>query len=64
MTNLMSDHFAELAKDYELVRLTDTEPVLEIKRYLDGNSFKGIDVGCGSGRYTCLLLSPTLPSQV
>ena len=54
---LMKEHFADLARSYEEVRLTDLEPVIAIRNFLKRGSgpATGIDVGCGSGRYTRLL---------
>jgi len=51
----MKNHFAEIAPSYEDVRLTDTEPVLFIMPFLRDGPLKGIDLGCGDGRYTRLL---------
>lgn len=48
-------HFAEIAPYYEDVRLTDVEPVRFIMSFLCDGPLKGIDVGCGNGRYTRLL---------
>ena len=52
---IMKNHFAEIAASYEDVRLTDMEPVRSIMPFLCNGPLKGIDVGCGNGRYTRLL---------
>lgn len=52
---LMKNHFAEIAPSYEDVRLTDMAPVRSITSFLCDGPLKGIDVGCGNGRYTRLL---------
>lgn len=49
-------HFSEIASRYENLRTTDSEPVLFIRRKLQGLSkIEAADVGCGVGRY-CLKL--------
>jgi len=52
----LENHFAELAPTYDEVRLTDIAPVFSIRRRLNNRRVKGIDVGCGNGRYTRLLV--------
>ena len=53
----MEEHFSRLAKVYAEVRITDPAPVLFIRDTLDGMApIKGADIGCGSGRYSMLLL--------
>jgi len=57
----MKNHFAELSKYYDDVRLTDIEPVISISNFLKSGSAKGIDAGCGNGRYTRLLMNHLAP---
>lgn len=52
---IMTNHFAELAPEYSQVRLTDSDPVLSVREFLKKGPLKGIDIGCGDGRYTRLL---------
>ena len=59
--DIMEGHYADIASSYDDLRSTDVEPIFEIRRYLEG-PLKGIDVGCGSGRYTDLLLRHLGPS--
>ena len=53
----MDDHFSKVAADYNGLRYTDMEPIEFLKQKLTGlNYTKGIDIGCGAGRYSLLLL--------
>lgn len=52
----MGKHFAEVAPVYDDIRFTDVEPILTIESIVGQRPIKVIDVGCGSGRYTTLLL--------
>ena len=53
----MDDHFTEIATDYNDLRYTDMEPIKFLREKLTGlNYTRGVDVGCGSGRYSLLLL--------
>jgi SAM-dependent methyltransferase len=49
-------HFAQIAGVYEAVRTTDVEPVLDLVMALPAGALRGLEVGCGTGRYTELLL--------
>jgi SAM-dependent methyltransferase len=50
-----SDHFERVAIAYESLRTTDEAPVLRIGQFLPGRPVTGLDIGCGTGRYTRLL---------
>src|SRR6267154_792025 len=49
------DHFERVAVVYESLRTTDEAPVRVIGRLLPGRPVTGLDIGCGTGRYTRLL---------
>jgi SAM-dependent methyltransferase len=51
----LSNHFAQVAATYEALRTTDEEPVRRIRQLLPDRPVSGIDVGCGTGRYSRLL---------
>lgn len=52
----MHEHFTEVASSYNIVRTTDLDPVLHIKKTTGHmKSPKALDIGCGSGRYDLLL---------
>jgi len=49
-------HFSRIAKRYRNLRTTDLEPITIVVRELKNLArIKGIDVGCGTGRYDLLL---------
>jgi SAM-dependent methyltransferase len=50
-----SDHFAQVAAAYESLRTTDEAPVWRIRELLPDRPVVGLDVGCGTGRYSRLL---------
>ena len=50
-----SDHFERVAPVYESLRTTDEEPVRTIRQLLPNRPVTGVDVGCGTGRYSKLL---------
>jgi SAM-dependent methyltransferase len=49
------DHFERVAVVYESLRTTDEAPVRAIGQQLPGRPVTGLDIGCGTGRYTRLL---------
>src|SRR5947207_15884220 len=49
------DHFERVAVVYESLRTTDEAPVRTISQFLPGRPVTGLDIGCGTGRYTRLL---------
>jgi ubiquinone/menaquinone biosynthesis C-methylase UbiE len=52
-----SDHFRVIAPQYHYLRMTNVEPIDSIVRKLQSMSFiHAADIGCGTGRYTSLLL--------
>ena len=51
----MGDHFERVAAVYESLRTTDEAPVRAIGQFLPGRPVTGLDVGCGTGRYSRLL---------
>jgi SAM-dependent methyltransferase len=48
-------HFERVAARYESLRTTDEAPVRTIGQLLPGRPVTGLDIGCGTGRYTRLL---------
>ena len=48
-------HFERVAAVYESLRTTDEVPVRAIGQLLSGHPVTGLDIGCGTGRYTRLL---------
>ncbi len=58
----MQQHFSTIAERYRELRTTDPAPVESIRKGLSyERPLQGLDVGCGTGRYTELLHS-RLPS--
>ncbi len=50
-----NDHFKQVASVYESLRTTDEAPVRWLRRLLPEQPISGVDVGCGTGRYSKLL---------
>jgi ubiquinone/menaquinone biosynthesis C-methylase UbiE len=48
-------HFERVAAIYESLRTTDEAPVRTISQLQPGRPVTGLDIGCGTGRYTRLL---------
>ena len=51
----VGEHFERVAVVYESLRTTDEAPVRAIGQLLPGRPVTGLDIGCGTGRYTRLL---------
>jgi SAM-dependent methyltransferase len=51
----VSDHFERVASVYESLRTTDEAPVRRIAQLLPDRPITGLDIGCGTGRYSRLL---------
>src|SRR5438552_15960805 len=51
----LGGHFERVAAVYESLRTTDEAPVRTIGQLLPGRPVTGLDIGCGTGRYTRLL---------
>ena len=51
----VGDHFERVAAVYESLRTTDEAPVRRICQLLPDRPVTGLDIGCGTGRYSRLL---------
>ena len=51
----VGEHFERVAAVYESLRTTDEAPVRRIRQLLPDRPVTGLDIGCGTGRYTRLL---------
>jgi SAM-dependent methyltransferase len=51
----VGDHFERVAAVYESLRTTDEAPVRRIGQLLPDRPLAGLDIGCGTGRYSRLL---------
>src|SRR5467141_2753085 len=52
----VGDHFERVAGVYESLRTTDEAPVRRIRQFLPYRPVTGRDIGCGTGRYSRLLV--------
>ncbi|HWM99341.1 MAG TPA: class I SAM-dependent methyltransferase [Streptosporangiaceae bacterium] len=52
----VGDHFERVAAVYESLRTTDEAPVRRIRQFLPDRPVTGLDIGCGTGRYSRLLV--------
>lgn len=53
-----SSHFSDIAQNYRAVRFTDDAPITYILKHLDSlPAIAGLELGCGTGRYTAELLN-------
>ena len=53
----VNDHFELVASVYDSLRTTDEAPVRRIRELLPDRPVVGLDLGCGTGRYSRLLQS-------
>jgi SAM-dependent methyltransferase len=53
----VDDHFKLVASVYDSLRTTDEAPVRRIRELLPDHPVVGLDLGCGTGRYSRLLQS-------
>jgi SAM-dependent methyltransferase len=53
----VNDHFKLVASVYDSLRTTDEAPVARIRELLPDRPVVGLDLGCGTGRYSRLLQS-------
>src|SRR5258705_11624119 len=51
----VGDHFDRVAAVYDSLRTTDEAPVRRIRELLPDRPVTGLDIGCGTGRYSRLL---------
>jgi SAM-dependent methyltransferase len=51
----VGEHFGRVAAVYESLRTTDEAPVHKICQFLPDRPVTGLDIGCGTGRYSRLL---------
>ncbi len=51
----VGDHFERVAAVYESLRTTDEAPVRRIRQFVPDRPVTGLDIGCGTGRYSRLL---------
>jgi SAM-dependent methyltransferase len=51
----VGDHFDRVAAVYESLRTTDEAPARRIRQLLPDRPVTGLDIGCGTGRYSRLL---------
>jgi ubiquinone/menaquinone biosynthesis C-methylase UbiE len=60
----VSDHFRLVASVYDALRTTDEAPVRRIRELLPDRPVVGLDIGCGTGRYSRLLRGVLHPGSV
>jgi SAM-dependent methyltransferase len=53
----VDDHFKRVASVYDSLRTTDKAPIRRIRELLPDHPVVGLDLGCGTGRYSRLLQS-------
>src|SRR5258706_2414325 len=52
----VGDHYGRVAAVYESLRTPDEAPVRRIRQFLPDRPVTGLDIGCGTGRYSRLLV--------
>ncbi|MBI4235137.1 class I SAM-dependent methyltransferase [Candidatus Peregrinibacteria bacterium] len=57
MSTGMPEHFMRIAEEYRTLRETDSPPITVIQSHLPQKPLLGADIGCGTGRYSELVLS-------
>jgi SAM-dependent methyltransferase len=60
----VADHFSLVASVYDTLRTTDEAPVRRIRELLPDRRVIGLDIGCGTGRYSRLLRGMLHPGSV
>jgi SAM-dependent methyltransferase len=60
----VADHFSLVASVYDALRTTDEAPVRRIHELLPDRRVIGLDIGCGTGRYSRLLRGMLHPGSV
>jgi SAM-dependent methyltransferase len=60
----VADHFSLVAPAYDALRTTDEAPVRRIRELLPDRRVVGLDIGCGTGRYSRLLRGMLHPGSV
>jgi SAM-dependent methyltransferase len=60
----VADHFSLVASVYDALRTTDQAPVRRIRELLPDRRVIGLDIGCGTGRYSRLLRGVLVPGSV
>jgi SAM-dependent methyltransferase len=60
----VADHFSLVASVYDALRTTDEAPVRRIRELLPDRQVIGLDIGCGTGRYSRLLRGVLHPGSV
>jgi ubiquinone/menaquinone biosynthesis C-methylase UbiE len=60
----VADHFSVVASVYDALRTTDEAPVRRIRELLPDRRVIGLDIGCGTGRYSRLLRGVLHPGSV